>query len=176
MQLAAFSISGRIVLTGATLGVAGALVAPASAETLDLTVTLPRLSVAEYHKPYVAIWLEKPGQPARTLSVWYDQGKRNNAGAKWLRDVRMWWRESGRTMRFPADGISGATRAPGPQRLSLPAGRLPAGAYTLVVEAARESGGREVVRVPFRWTGNGQASGRAAGQFELGAVNLTVRR
>lgn len=168
-------LSYRIVLTGVSLGAAGALAAPAAAETIDLTVTIPRLSVAEYHKPYVAVWLEKAGSPARTLSVWYDQGKRNNAGTKWLRDVRSWWRISGRTMRFPADGVSGATRAPGPQRVSLPVGALANGAYTLVVEAAREGGGREAVRVPFNWSG-GRATGRAAGQAELGAVSLTVQR
>jgi hypothetical protein len=175
MQIRSFELSGRLVLTGATLGLAGAFAAPAMAETIDLSLTLPRMTVAEYHKPYVAVWLEKAGQPARTLSVWYDVGKRNNSGTKWLRDVRTWWRESGRTMHFPADGISGATRAPGPQRVTLPAGTLAPGAYTLVVEAARESGGRETVRVPFNWNGS-QASGRGAGQFELGAVSLTVKR
>jgi hypothetical protein len=166
----------RIVLTGATLGMAGALGAPASAETMEVSVTLPRLPVAEYHKPYVAMWLEKPGSPARTLSVWYDVGKRNNSGTKWLNNVRSWWRQSGRTMRFPADGISGATHAPGPQHVVLPVGTLAPGAYTLVIEAARESGGREAVRVPFNWSGNGQATGHGAGRFELGAVSLTVRR
>jgi hypothetical protein len=168
-------LSHRIVIAGAALGAAGAVSAPALAETIDLSLALPRLKVAEYHKPYVAIWLEKAGGPARTLSVWYDVDKRNNAGAKWLRDIRNWWRVSGRTMRFPADGVSGATRAPGPQKVSLNTGSLSAGSYTLVVEAARESGGREVVRVPFNWNGSA-ASGKAAGKFELGAVNLTVRR
>ncbi len=168
-------LSYRIILTGSALGVAGALAAPAMAETIDLSVTLPRMTTAEYHKPYVAIWLEKAGAPARTLSIWYDTGKRNNSGTKWLRDVRSWWRESGRTMRFPADGVSGATRAPGPQRVSLPVGPLAPGAYTLVIEAAREAGGREAVRVPFNWNGT-RAAGRGAGQAELGAVSLTVQR
>ena len=171
-------LSHRIVLTGATLGAAGSLGTPALAETVDLTFTLPRLTVAEYHKPYVAVWLEKAGSPAKTLTVLYDVGKRNDAGTKWLRDIRTWWRVAGRTMRFPADGISGATRAPGPQKLSLNAGPLAPGAYTLAVEAAREKGGREVVRIPFE-VGKGRtlvASGRASGKFELGAVSLAVRR
>jgi hypothetical protein len=168
-------LSHRIIVTGAALGAAGAVAAPAMAETLDLSFALPRLKVAEYHPPYVAIWLEKAGSAPRTLSVMYDVGKRNNAGAKWLRDIRTWWRVAGRTMRFPADGISGATRAPGPQKVSLDAGSLSAGSYTLVIEAAREKGGREAVRVPFTWSGKA-ATGRAAGKFELGAVNLTVRR
>ena len=52
-------LTHRIVLTGATLSVASALGTPAMAETIDLSFALPRLKVAEYHPPYVAIWLEK---------------------------------------------------------------------------------------------------------------------
>ncbi|WP_313808570.1 DUF2271 domain-containing protein [Sphingobium sp.] len=174
-------ISHRIVLTGgATLSAVGALAAPATARTLDVTLTLPRLSVAEYHRPYVAVWLEKEGAPARTLSILYDVDKRNNGGAKWLRDVRMWWRASGRSLTVPADGVSGATRAPGTHKLSFTSGTggMPAlapGKYTLVVEAARENGGRELVRVPLNVTATG-ARGSATGQFELGTVSAVLSR
>ncbi|WP_176595000.1 MULTISPECIES: DUF2271 domain-containing protein [Sphingobium] len=174
-------ISHKIVLTGgAALSAASALAAPASAQTLDVTLTLPRLSVAEYHRPYVAIWLEKEGAPARTLSVLYDVDKRNNGGAKWLRDIRMWWRASGRSLTLPADGISGATRAPGTHKLSFTAGKggmptLTPGKYMVVVEAARENGGREVVRVPLNVTAAG-GKGSATGQFELGAVSAVLSR
>ena len=42
----------------------------AVAADLTLKVEVPRLNVAEYHKPYVAIWLEKPDQTfAGNLSV-----------------------------------------------------------------------------------------------------------
>jgi len=172
-------INHKIVLTGAAMG-ASAIALPAAAQTLDVTLTLPRLSVAEYHRPYVAIWLEKEGTAARTLSVLYDVDKRNNGGVKWLRDIRMWWRASGRSLTLPADGISGATRAPGTHKLSFPAGKggMPAlspGKYTLVVEAARESGGREVVRIPLNVTAAG-AKGSGSGQFELGAVNAVLSR
>jgi hypothetical protein len=167
-------------ITAATIA-AGLFPAAAGAQTIDLTVTLPRLTVAEYHKPYVAIWLEKPGSPAVTLTVWYDQNKRNNGGAKWLSDVRMWWRAAGRTLTMPADGVSGATRAPGPQKLSFTGGRgkvpaLTPGSYTLVIEAAREAGGRELVRVPFTVSAAGTGGGTAAGKSELGAVSFKVHR
>ncbi|HEX7782372.1 MAG TPA: DUF2271 domain-containing protein [Sphingobium sp.] len=166
-------IRHSLILTGVAAVGAGAA-SPALAETLDLTVTIPRMSVAEYHSPYVAIWLEKEGAAPRTLSVWYDIDKPKNGGTKWLRDIRLWWRASGRTLQFPADGISGATRAPGTHKLSLPAGKLGNGAYTLVVEAARESGGRETVRLPVTVSG-GKGSAKAAGTAELGAVALTVK-
>ncbi|UZW57309.1 DUF2271 domain-containing protein [Sphingobium sp. JS3065] len=167
-------ISHKIVLTGGILSAATALATPATAQTLDVTVTLPRLSVAEYHRPYVAIWLEKEGAPARTLAVWYDVDKAKGEGTKWLRDIRQWWRVSGRSMRFPADGVSGATRAPGPQKASLPVGKLTPGNYTLVVEAAREVGGREIVKLPFAWPLRANAGVSAKGSSELGTVSFTV--
>lgn len=168
-------ITHRLILAGAPL----VLATPAAAQTLDVSVTIPRLSVAEYHRPYVAIWLEKEGAAPRTIAVWYDHDMKDNEGTKWLRDVRQWWRASGRSMRFPADGVTGATRAPGTHSQRFVAGRggMPAltpGNYTLVVEAAREVGGRELLRLPFAWPKGGTA--RAQGSAELGAVSLTIRR
>jgi hypothetical protein len=161
---------------GVALGGSGAA---AQAETLNLTVNLPRLSVAEYHRPYVAIWLEKEGAAPRTLSVWYDFDKAKGEGAKWLRDIRQWWRVSGRAISFPADGISGATRAPGDNKIAFttgkgPLGQLAPGNYTLVVEAAREVGGRELVRLPFSWPAKPGTVARAKGNSELGAISLTI--
>ncbi|WP_423604501.1 DUF2271 domain-containing protein [Sphingomonas sp. MS122] len=164
-------------LTATALG-AGLLapgMAPSSvnAQTLEVTLTIPRLTVAEYHRPYVAIWLEKEGAPAKTLAVFYDVDMKNNEGTKWLRDIRQWWRASGRSMKFPAAGVTGATKAPGTHKLALKP-QLAPGNYTLVVEAAREVGGRELLRLPFALPKGGTA--RAAGKSELGAVTLTVKR
>ncbi len=172
----------EIRLTGvaaAALGVGGLFPASAAAQTLELNVTIPKLSVAEYHRPYLAVWIEGAGAPT-TIAVWYDHDMKNNEGTKWLRDVRQWWRASGRMLKFPADGITGATRAPGSHKVSFTGGRgaMPAlkpGSYTLVVEAAREVGGRELLRLPFTWNGT-SASARAQGASELGAVTLTVKR
>lgn len=170
-------------MTGVAVAAIGAgtlLPMGAAAQTLDVSVTIPRLSVAEYHRPYVAIWLEKAGGAPSTLAVWYDHDMASNEGTKWLRDVRQWWRASGRTLRFPVNGVTGATKAPGAHKVSFTAGRgampaLPAGQYTLVVEAAREVGGRELLRLPFTWNGS-SASARAQGKSELGLVTLSVKR
>src|SRR5262249_41034070 len=90
----------------------------ATAADLNLKVEIPRLNVAEYHRPYVAIWLERPDQSLATnLTVWYDLKQKNNEGTKWLKDMRQWWRRSGRDLQMPVDGLSGATRAPGEQSL-----------------------------------------------------------
>lgn len=164
----------RITYRHAAVG-AALLAGPAHAATADVTVTIPKATIAAYHKPYVAIWLEQPGTAtARTLAVWYDLDNRENQGLKWLRDLRTWWRKSGRELKMPADGITGATRAPGPQKVSLPLGALPPGGYELVVEAAREDGGRELVRLPFAWTGK-PTPASAAGKTELGAVSAAIR-
>ncbi len=159
--------------------------APAMAAEISVKVEIPRLSVAEYHRPYVAIWLERADQsPVQTLSVWYDVKLKNAEGTKWLKDMRQWWRKAGRDLQMPADGISGATRAPGEHTVTFtdgkaPLGKLPAGEYQLVVEAAREVGGRELLRVPFAWPPEGAKSGansaQAKGQHELGAVTVSLK-
>ena len=153
------------------LALTGAIAAPAAAGTIS--VTIPRLSVAEYHRPYMAIWLEPAaGGPIRTLAVWYDVKKTGNEpGTKWLSDLRAWWRKGGRSLAMPANGVSGATRAPGQYSIPLPADVKP-GKYVLNVEAARETGGRELVSVPLTVP---NPQGRASGSQELGAVTVTAR-
>ena len=149
-------------------------VGAAQAGTVAVDVEVPRLNVAEYHKPYVAAWVEDgAGAHKSNLFVWYQVGK----GDKWLKDLRTWWRKGGRAMSLPADGVSGATRAPGRQTVTVPAARLrnlQPGQYNIVVEAARELGGREVVRVPFRW--GAANTGAGTGSTELGAVRVAVSR
>lgn len=151
--------------------------APALAADLVVSVEIPRLSVAAYHRPYVAVWIERPDQTAvRTLAVWYEVSNVAE-GKDWLKDMRTWWRRGGRAMTMPADGISSATKAPGRHAVTVPGARLsnlPAGDYVMVVEAARELGGREAVRVPFRW--GAANAGSASGSTELGAVRVTVTR
>ena len=156
---------------------AAAVAGPALAADLTVSVEIPRLSVAAYHRPYVAVWIERPDNTAvRTMAVWYETSNVAE-GKDWLKDMRTWWRRGGRAMTMPADGISSATKAPGRHTVTLPGARLrdlPAGNYVVVVEAARELGGREVVRVPFGWGGANTA--RATGSTELGAVSVTVTR
>lgn len=174
-------LSYRTLLIGGTVGLGTALTVPAFAAdpgVMDVTVSIPRLKVAEYHKPYIAFWVEKPGAQAKTVAVWYDHDMKANEGTKWLRDVRQWWRASGRAMTFPANGITGATRAPGTHKISFTRAQLGAlapGQYTLLIEAAREVGGRELLRIPFTWPGRAGAGGRAAGTSELGAVSVSFR-
>ena len=169
----------RKLTLAVTAAAASAAAAPALAADLNVSVEIPRLSGASYHRPYVAVWIERPDNTAvRTLAVWYQQtANAEGDGKDWLKDMRTWWRRGGRSMTLPADGVSSATKAPGRHAVSVSGTRLrslPAGDYVLVVEAARELGGREAVRVPFRWGAANTA--RATGTEELGAVSVTVTR
>lgn len=163
-------ITYSVLASGAALA-AG----PAAAATAEITVTVPRIDIAAYHKPYVAVWLQRTGAPnGRTLAIWYDFDNRENGGQKWLHDVRTWWRKSGRDLKLPPDGTTGATRAPGPQKISADLGALAPGAYEIAVEAAREDGGHELVTVPFVWHGQA-ARAAAAGKSELGPISISIR-
>lgn len=52
---------------------------------------------------------------------------------------------------------------------------LPAGEYQLVVEAAREAGGRELVRLPFQWPSKSAQNVSARGKEELGTVSMQIK-
>lgn len=163
------------------VGVGAALTLPAQAADLRLKIEIPRLNVAEYHRPYVAMWIEKPDQSfVADLAVWYDLKLANNEGNKWLKDMRQWWRKSGRNLDMPVDGLSGATRAPGEHQVVFqgaksPLNKLQPGEYHVVVEAAREVGGRELLRVPFKWPADAAQTAKVKGSNELGTITLEIK-
>ena len=162
---------------------AGTLNGQAVAGEIDLNVTLPQINSAEYHRPYVAIWIEKPDQSVeKNLAVWYSQKKtdKGEQSDKWLKDLRQWWRKSGRDQAMPLDGVTGATRPVGDHKLTFvegksPLGNLPVGQYNVVVESAREKGGRELVRVPFTWPAQKTVTAKVSGQEELGQIALELK-
>lgn len=166
----------KVLMLAIPIAIAGA----AQAGTLELTVELPKLNVAEYHRPYVAIWIEDAsGKVAANLSVWYDTDLKDNEGEKWLKDIRQWWRRTGRTLELPADGLSSPTRPPGANKISFDATSSPLkdlkpGSYKLMVEASREVGGKEMVEIPFEWAAGAESTQSAKGSEELGAVTLKL--
>ncbi len=102
-----------------------------------------------FNRPYVAIWIEDGSdQMIRNLLVWY-------AGERWLADLRRWGRmdekrtRSGATDVFPL--ISSATRRPGRYLVTWDGldddkRRVPAGDYTVFIEAVREHGTYQLMR------------------------------
>lgn len=168
------SLLAAMSLMSVTSAVAGELV---------VSVDVPALDVAEYHKPYVALWIQNEQGVSTNLAVWYqvdERGQPSEKGEEWLKDIRQWWRRIGRDTDMPVDGVSGATRAPGKHTVTFaegkaPLGKLKKGNYVLMVEAAREVGGRELVKVPFTWPVNTITTQNAKGSTELGEVTLVVK-
>ncbi|WP_081621211.1 DUF2271 domain-containing protein [Hirschia maritima] len=153
----------------------------AQAETLSVDIELPRIDVAEYHRPYVAIWIANQDRTvAANLNVWYQQEDGpEGEGETWLKDMRQWWRRSGRSLELPIDGVSGATKVPGTHTLvfsetSDQLSSLVAGEYVLCVEAAREVGGREILRLPFKWKSGQAQTTSVTGETELGEITLKI--
>ena len=165
---------------------------PAMAAGIKVDVEIPQLDVAEYHRPYVAIWIEREDSSvAANLAAWYQQerakprpnDKKNEGagepGTKWLPDLRQWWRRSGRALDLPVDGVTGATRPVGTHTLEFDAASpqlkdLAPGNYRLVVEAAREVGGRELLKLPFAWPPTDAASSDVQGKTEFGRIALSL--
>jgi thiamine biosynthesis lipoprotein len=101
-----------------------------------------------YRRPYVAIWVEnKDGFAVRNLLLWVSQG---GAGPyQWLPDLKRWYRsDEARRMVDRTDmvqTISRPTRQPGKYSVIWDGKNdhgklLPAGEYTVFIDAAREHG------------------------------------
>ncbi|MBN7798078.1 DUF2271 domain-containing protein [Parahaliea mediterranea] len=150
----------------------------ANAQSLSVDLEVPRLRVAEYHRPYIALWVAREDNSvAANLAVLYDVAMADEEGEKWLKDMRQWWRRTGRSLSLPVDGLSGATRGPGRHEFvfSDKLADLQPGQYRLLVEAAREVGGREMLEIPFQWPPAQGSEQRVAGGQELGEVVLTLQ-
>ncbi len=145
-----------------------------SAEAFQLTIEVPKINATEYHAPYIATWIESTDRnTVIPSSLWYDDQQ------KWLKDIRQWWRRTGRTQSKPYDGVTGATRRPGMHKLVLNsqeiAPKLKPGTYLMMIEAAREVGGREVLSIEFQWPLTAEFESFAQGEKELGKVTLNIK-
>ena len=165
------------------LGTALLLATQANALDLSLDITIPDIKSSEYHRPYIAVWVEDgEGKLVEHLSLWYFiKGKEDNPqeGLKYLKELRNWWRKGGRSLKPLPDAITGATRKPGKHTIDIKAddprlAKLKDGSYTLKVEAAREEGGTENVAIPFTLPIKDKTEASAAGKSELGDIHLTL--
>ena len=169
------------------VAVAALALPSAFAASAQLTVEIPKMDVSEYHRPYVAVWVEREDHSvAANLAVWYQSKDGKDAksgkaepGSKWLGELRQWWRRGGRDQTLPIDGVSGATRPAGQHQLAFdgskgPFATLAPGSYKLVVEGAREVGGHELLSVPFEWPPKSPQHLSAQGDHELGALRFDL--
>ncbi|MEC5129050.1 DUF2271 domain-containing protein [Verrucomicrobiales bacterium BCK34] len=159
-----------------TLLLTGSL--PVTAGELTAKIVIPELDVAEYHRPYVAVWIETPERELiQHIAVWYDTEMENKEGETWLKDLRQWWRKGGRSLQMPVEAVSGPTKPVGEHEISIPLdspllSKLKPGPYFFVVEASREVGGREMQRVPFEWSLTPKIDEEVQGETELGKITL----
>ena len=140
------------------------------AASLQIELALPKPDHGPYHRPYVAVWIEDQAEkPVRLLEIWREK-------PDWIKDLRRVWRKTGRADQPLVDARTGATKGPGVYHLKWQgddnAGKLVgAGEYLLVIEAAREHGGRNIVKQKFNWDGSAIDLSLPAGS-EIGAVSL----
>lgn len=149
----------------------GLLAQPAWAQRVDVELTLPNIASSQYKRPFTAIWIEKTGQRAgnTTLAVWYDE-------KKWLKDIRRWWRKTGR-YDDALDAVTGATKPPGKYQVSWESkdaqGNALEGEYVLYLEAVREHGNRTLLKQKIQFGAGAQTYHLKAGD-ELGPVKIIV--
>ena len=137
----------------------------------SLTLNLPKVSGGEYHAPYVVVWVtDAQKNLVRTLHVWGNK-------PKWLDSNYVWWRRHGRKMD-QITTIAKPSRPPGQYQISWDGlddqgQRVPAGPYTLHIEAAREHGGHSYQSFVID-PGTGPRQQRLPAQGELGELLLNV--
>lgn len=143
----------------------------AAAAPLQIRLELPKPAHGPYHRPYVAVWVEDANEkPVRLLEIWREK-------PDWIKDLRRFWRKTGRADQPLVDARTGATKGPGQYQLSWDGlddqgAAVAKGDYVLVLEAAREHGGRNLVKQAFRWDGSAVDISVKAGS-ELGEIRLT---
>lgn len=139
-------------------------------EALSITFSLPEIQTGQYQRPYTAVWVEDAsGKAVKTLAVWHGD-------KKWLKDLRRWWRKTGRYQDGDIDGATGATKGPGQYSLSWDGtdstGKPVAkGQYQLVLEASREHGSRSLMKQKFTLPDSNKIYRIKAGK-ELGPVSI----
>lgn len=125
---------------------------------MELTVSLEIVPHGFSPRPYLAVWVEDNSRfSVRTLALWYSPGH-----AKWLPELKSWYRSDGLRKASEAKeiigSVSSATRGPGKYKLTWDGkdnlGRLvKAGSYSVYVEVAREHGTYQLMRQDVDFSG-----------------------
>lgn len=155
----------------AVLMLVAGLSVPVMANDLEISLQLPKISEGQYHRPYVAVWVEDSSEKSvRLIEIWREK-------PDWIKDLRRFWRKTGRSDQPLVDARTGATKGPGAYQLRWDGkddkgAAVPKGTYQLVIEAAREHGGRQLVKQRFNWDGSAISLNVAAGN-EIGEVQLS---
>ena len=137
----------------------------AHANSLTVEFDLPSFTTSDYHKPYVAIWLESK-EENKTLLLWHLTKRKQD---KWLVDIRRWWRKVGRYGDTP-DAFTGATKGPGSYKEVFDVGSL--SEFKLYIEVVREDGGRSLLKQKINFNDD-IAHYSLSADKEIGEVTIT---
>jgi thiamine biosynthesis lipoprotein ApbE len=149
-----------------------------SAYELTVSVEIPQTQGFGARRPYAAVWIDdKDRFPVRTLAVLFEK-------ARWLNELHAWYRED--RLRAMSEGgeilnsVTSATRSPGKYTFQWDgkdnAGKLvKVGTYAVLVEAAREHGGYNLVRREINFNGQ-PAQVQLPPGGELGSVSLDYHK
>jgi thiamine biosynthesis lipoprotein ApbE len=121
---------------------------------VNFEINRPPSDSGRYRRPYVVVWVEdKDGNLVRTVSLWVSMG---GAGPfQWMPDLKRWYAaDDERRKRDNKDlffTVARPTRQPGKYRVIWDGKDdhkrpLPAGEYTIWIEAAREHGTYQDIR------------------------------
>ena len=121
---------------------------------VNFEINQPERAGRGYRRPYVAVWVEdKDGFPVRNLSLWVSMG---GAGPfQWLPDLKRWYKADqagSRSTRRTCSSRSPARPGRPANTRSIWDGKddhgkpLPAGEYTVYIDAAREHGTYQSIR------------------------------
>jgi thiamine biosynthesis lipoprotein ApbE len=146
---------------------------------LTISLELAQATSGRWRRPYVAVWIEdKDKFPLRTVALWYD-GK-----SRFLPELRGWYRAD--RLRATAEGsqivdtVTSATRTAGSYTLHWDgkdnAGKpVPAGTYTVWIEASREHGTYQIIQQPIDLSGK-PIHIELPGGAEISAASLDYQR
>ena len=148
---------------------------------LNITFQIARIDEWRARPPYVAVWIEDAKKyPVRMIALWYRKPRYLDEMRAWYRQERI--RSSAEGTELPAS-VTGATRSAGVYTLKWDGkdnlGRyVPAGKYSVLIEAAREHGTYQLIRreLDFNGTpqqvhlpGNAEISSAALDYCQIGA-------
>ncbi|RUL87804.1 DUF2271 domain-containing protein [Tautonia sociabilis] len=146
-------------------------------------INRPEVEQRRYRRPYVVVYIEdESGHVVRHLLMWVSMS--GSGPDNWLPDLLRWYRsDAGRTRierRNKAYAIGRSTRPPGTYAIGWDGKDdqgepLPAGKYTIFIEAAREHGTHQVIRAPVT-IGDEPFSEEFEGNVEIKSAAVEYRR
>ncbi len=145
---------------------------------LNITLQIARIEEFRARPPYVAVWIEDAKRyPVRMIAIWYRKPRYLDEMRAWYRQERI--RSSTEGTELPAS-VTGATRSAGVYTLKWDgkdnSGKyVPAGKYSVLIEAAREHGTYQLIRRELDFNGTPQQV-HLPGNAEISSAALDYRQ